>query len=277
MSIIVTIVAFLNSLMNAIFGLIFEPLMTSLPGWLSNSIISAVVGVLALVIYKYTSNQKALGEIWDKIKGHLLGLILFKDSIAITLKFQWKLFLNLLLLLLHLLKPMAFMIIPVSLILAQLGQWYQAKPLEIGDDCLVTVQASDEVLTNIWLKTSEGFEVTAGPVAMPDVGQICWKVEATQDGTHMMNFKAGSDEFTKKLVVGEGLRKLGFAKAGNDLGAVFMNPSEKPLPVDSAIKSIKIGYPHRQSKTAGTDWWMGYFFVISLIAALAIKPALKVN
>lgn len=277
MAILVSITALINSAVNAVFDIAVNPLLRSAPGWVSNLIISAVVGVLALAIYKYTSNQKQLGKVWDAIKAHLLGLILFKDSIAVTLKLQGKLFINSAMLLFHSLKPMAFMIIPVSLILAQLGQWYQARPLMPGEECVVTAKVSAESLNDIALVAPDGVEITAGPVAAPDKEEVCWKVQVGGEGVYELVFNAGSKKVSKMLVAGEGFQKLGSVKAGRDLGAVFMNPSEKPLSADSEVKSIGIEYPERVSKTAGTDWWLGYFFVVSLVAALIVKPAMKVN
>ena len=277
MSVLIGITAFLNSLINAVFDIAVNPLLRSVPGWLSNLIISVVVGVLALVIYKYTSNQKALGNVWDSIKAHLLGLILFKDSISVTLKLQVKLFINSLSLLYYSLKPMAFMIIPISLILAQLGQWYQARPLLPDEECIVTAQVVPDSLNDISLTVPEGVQISAGPVVAPDTNEINWKVKADREGSFDLAFNIGTDKVSKTVIAGQGFQQLGFAKSAGDWGEVFMNPSEKPLPADSPVKAITIDYPDRHSKTAGTDWWLGYFFVVSLIAALIVKPVLKVN
>jgi len=56
-----------------------------------------------------------------------------------------------------------------------------------------------------------------------------------------------------------------------------MYPDEKPFPADSPVKSISLDYPDRKSFTSGTDWWIAYFFVMSLIVALIFKPMLKVK
>ena len=59
MSVLISIIAVVNSVMNAL----FRPLagvMETIPGWLSNSIFAGIAGVLALVLFKYTSNQNAI-------------------------------------------------------------------------------------------------------------------------------------------------------------------------------------------------------------------------
>ncbi|MCK4957981.1 MAG: hypothetical protein KAT00_01240 [Planctomycetes bacterium] len=60
-------------------------------------------------------------------------------------------------------------------------------------------------------------------------------------------------------------------------GDIMLNPREKPFGPDSLVESISIDYPERISRTSGTDWWLGYFFVASLVFALLFKPFLKVK
>ena len=40
---------------------------------------------------------------------------------------------------------------------------------------------------------------------------------------------------------------------------------------------IEVTFPKRSSWTSGTDYWIVYWFAISLVAAFAVKPLLKVN
>ena len=69
MNLLAQIVVWINILTNALAGVLLAPV-AILPGWLSNTIISAVVGVLLLIIFKYTSNQNAIGKVRDSIKAN---------------------------------------------------------------------------------------------------------------------------------------------------------------------------------------------------------------
>ena len=80
------IVVWLNTLTNALGRLLLAPPISSLPCWLSNTIISAVVGLLLLIIFKYTSNQHAIAQVREKIKANMLALRLYKDSMAVTFR-----------------------------------------------------------------------------------------------------------------------------------------------------------------------------------------------
>ncbi len=276
MSVLISIIVFVNNLMNAL----FRPLagvMMAMPGWLSNLIFSAVVGVLALVLFKYTSNQNAIGKVRDNIKAQMLAMKLFKDSMAVTLIVQGRMFGGALLLMLHSLRPMLVMIIPFSLVLAQLGLWYQARPLMPGEQTVITIEVAPDVIGEVILQSLPGAKITAGPVTAIDKNEINYNVEATEVGSHEIIFNVSGQTFTKQLVVGDELVRLNPIRPGANIGLMLMYPDEGPFAADSPVKSISLKYPDRISKTSGTDWWIAYFFVMSLIAALILKPVLKVR
>jgi hypothetical protein len=43
------------------------------------------------------------------------------------------------------------------------------------------------------------------------------------------------------------------------------------------VKSVEIEYPTRSSWTSGTDNWVIYWFIVSLVAGFCLRGALKVN
>ncbi|MHC5121829.1 MAG: hypothetical protein ACYSO7_10050, partial [Planctomycetota bacterium] len=67
MTLLAQLIAWLNVVGNILFGLLQKP-MESLPAWLSLTVISAVLGVLMLILFKHTSNQAAIGKVRDTIK-----------------------------------------------------------------------------------------------------------------------------------------------------------------------------------------------------------------
>jgi hypothetical protein len=51
-----------------------------------------------------------------------------------------------------------------------------------------------------------------------------------------------------------------------------MHPAEEPFAPDSIVQSVTIDYPDRLSRTSGTDWWLIYFFIASMVFAFISKP-----
>ena len=284
MSIVIQILTAFNSVSNFLGRLILEPLITSTNDLLSNTFISAVAGAVLIVIFKYTSNQKAIAKVRDDIKANMLALKLYKDSIGVTLRSQGKVFKGAFALLFHSIRPMAVMILPVILLLAQMSLWYHNRPLKVGEKSLLTVTLDEnfDLNENKVTVVGDGFEVETGPVRLLSKNQVYWEIRATKEGYHNIDITAGDGQFNKSLSIGEGFMKVSPIRPGGDWEHIIYNPLEKPFGADSVVKSIIIDYPERMSKITGSKWyelyfWMIYFFVVSMIFALICKPFFKVR
>ena len=279
MNFLAQIIVWINVLTNALAKVLLA-IIAYLPGWLSNTIISAVVGVVMLIIFKYTSNQKAIEKVRDSIKANLLALKLFKDSISVTLNVQGKVFQGAFLLLFHAIRPMLVMIVPVSLILAQMGLWYQFRPLTVGEQTVVVMELNGDKNSpwpNIKLDTNNAAEIIIEQTKVLSKRQVFWKIRALEDGYQKITFSVGNQQIEKQLVVGDGFMKISPKKPAWNWSEILLYPTEKPFASDSAVKSISIEYPERVSKTSGADWWLVYFFIASMVFAFIFKPFLKVK
>lgn len=279
MNFLALIITWLNVLTNAVgkFLLCWVPFV---PGWLSNTIISAVVGVILLIIFKYISNQTAIGKVKDSIKANMLALRLFKDSMVVTLQSQGKVFKGAGLLLFYSLKPMLVMMVPVCFILAQMGLWYQSRPLRPAEEAIVTIQLSEKIesdFPDVIINCNRFATVETGPVRVLSKKQIHWKIKGVEKGNHKITFNIADQQFEKQLAIGDGFMRLSAMRPGWNWSDILWHPAEKPLAADLAVESISIDYPERISKTSGTDWWVIYFFIASMVFALLLKPILKVK
>src|SRR5260370_27871087 len=90
MEVVAGILVWLNSAANVLGRLLLAPI-GMLPGWLSATVVAAVTGVLLLVLFKYTSNQRAIKRVRDDIDANLLALKLFKDNARVTIGSQGRL------------------------------------------------------------------------------------------------------------------------------------------------------------------------------------------
>ena len=279
MTLLAQLIAWLNVVGNILFGLLQKP-MESLPAWLSLTVISAVLGVLMLILFKHTSNQAAIGKVRDTIKAQLLAMKLFKDNIPVVLKSQLKIILNAFLLLLHSFRPMLVMIIPFSLLLGQLGLWYQSRPLAVGEEALVTVQLADsdaDPMPQVSLQPSAAAVVITGPVRVPSKHQVYWQIQAKEAGKNTLTFQVADQQVQKRLAVGDGLMSVSMTRPGLNITDLILHPAEKPFAKTSSVQSIGITYPDRPSKVTGSDFWIVSLFVISMAVAFLLKPFFNVK
>lgn len=277
--VLVPVFAGVNAVVNRVAGLFLSPI-GLLPGWLSNTIISAVAGVLMLLVFKYTSNQKAIGRVKDDIKADLLALKLFKDELSVTFRSQGRVFLGSLRLLRYALLPLLVMIVPVSLLLGQMGLWYQWRPLSPGEEALMTMKLTGDPtadMPDVQITSLPGAEVVLGPVRVISKREVCWQIRANDPGQHRIVFRVGAEQVDKQLVVGEGFQRTSPVRPGPQWTSLVLHPLEPHFAQGAAVHSISIDYPERDSWTCGTDWWLLYFFVVSLVFALIAKPLLRVR
>ena len=122
-----------------------------------------------------------------------------------------------------------------------------------------------------------GFTVAYQRPGMSDFTQVFGanpgvSIDATRNQT---NGNLGT--LMKELMAGDRSGPTSLKRPSRQLGEVLVNPREPPFALDSAVQSIELVYPQRDSFTTGTDRWVLYWLAISLIAAWAAKPLLKVH
>jgi hypothetical protein len=279
MTVLTRIVVWLNTLANGLASVLLAPL-AILPGWLSATLVAIVTGVLMLLSFKYTSNQAAIKRVRSEIKANLLALSLFKDSVIVSLRSQGRILWGAVRLLGLAVVPMLVMLAPMCLLLGQLAAWYQARPLQVGEDTVVTLRMADsspEVMSDIQLVPSDAIETNVGPVRVPARQMVCWNVRARQAGYHQLTFRAGDATFEKELAVGDGLMRVSPQRPGWSWADALLYPREAPFAAESPVQAIELDYPPRQSWTAGTRSWLIYWFTASMVAAFVARPLLKVN
>ena len=273
------LVVILNAIANA-FGHVLLAPVSVLPGWLSITLVSAVTGVILLVVFKHTSNQRAIKRARDRIKENLLAIKLFKDEPRVAVRSLAAIFASAGALLALSLAPMAVMCIPVVLTLAQLSLWYQARPLKVGEETVLSLAMDDRSnapLADVQLEPASALAVTVGPVRVRSERLVVWKVQALQAGYHRLALRVGGQRIEKELAVGEGFLRVSPRRPQRRWLDAIENPAEASFPRCCGVRSIEIEYPRRAGWASGSDSWVIYWFVVSMAAGLCFKRVFNVN
>jgi hypothetical protein len=278
MDLLPSILAVLNRGASAL-GVVLTPI-GLVPGWLSATVVAILTGAAMLLVFKYTSNQRAIKRVRRSIRANLLAVKLFKDNIRVGLRAQLSVLVGAFRLLLLAVMPVLVMTGPMILLLAQLGLWYQAAPLPVGGETVVTVALAGEPGTPmpaVELLPSDAVEDLSGPVRVSSTREVCWNLRAQQPGYHRLQFRVDGQIIEKEIAIGRGVMRVSPIRPGREWSAVLLNPLEAPFGSDSPVRSIEIEYPSRSSWTFGTDNWVIYWFVVSLAAGFCLRSALGVN
>jgi hypothetical protein len=279
MHLLVYPLVWLNSAANALGSLLLAPI-ADLPGWLSATLAAAASGVLFLLVFKYTSNQRAIKQTGNQRKANLLALKLFKDNVGVTLQAQGELFLVAFRLMGLALVPTLVMVVPALLILGQLALWYQARPLRVGEETVITMKLHDQAASakpKVKLQPTDAVRVKVGPVRVASKGEICWKVTAQQAGYHRLVFEVDGQTVEKEIAIGDGFMRVSKQRPAWDGLDVLTNPAEEPFAPNSTVQAIEIEYPKRPSWVSGTNTWVFYWFGASMLAGFCVRGWFNVH
>lgn len=273
-----------NAFTSAVLGTLLAPFGAQRDGsaWADVLAWSVLGGILALLVIKRFSNQKAIARVKNEIKVHLFEVRLFQDDLLGVLSSTAKVLLKNLLYIGHNLVPMAVMLVPMVAILAQLVATYAYDPLPAGSVQVVKAQLAtgDDgrplmPATQVRLETPPG--VTLESQVRTPRGEIAWRLRCEQPGRHELRIHLGDEVVTKTLAVGGEAGRMPVMRT-RGLEAILY-PAEPGLPSDSRLFSVGVAYPTRDLgwMPGGEAGILGVFFVLSIVAGIALKGVFKVT
>jgi len=241
--------------------------------------ISLVIGLVMVVVFRYTSDQKAIHVAKDRLKAHLLALRLFQDQIPVVLKSYGRIVLATGRYLRLAFRPLLFVIVPLTFLIVQLDRYLGSMPVEAGRPFLLTVRMDNpSVLNEASVQLPDGLATTAPAVHVPSENEIAWRVVAEKPGEYSVNVQASHQTFSKRLVVGTGLPRLSPVRLRGKFWERIFVSGEPALPQNNPIESIDVQYPVRNVAFAGFEWnWIWLFFVLSLAAGFLFKSILGIE
>ncbi len=242
-------------------------------------LLSFVVGLLMVVVFRYTSDQKAIRIAKDHLKAHLLAVRLFQDQLQVVLNSYWRIlgstggYLRLAF------KPLIYVIVPLTLLIVQLDRYLGFVPIESGQPFLVKARtANADVLDQTSLQLPHEMALTAPPVHVPARSEIIWRVVAEKDGRYDLGIKAGGQSYSKSVIVSQGIERISPVRLrGRWLERIFVS-GEAALSANSLIQSVEVNYPARNISFAWLEWgWIWLFFVLSLVSGFLFKSILGIE
>lgn len=273
MDIVTRIMTVLGDIGFAVFSF-FPPVITLV-------IISAVTGILMLLIWRYTSNQDAIEDVRNKISAHLLATRLFKDDLSVTFRAQRQIIWQALRLMGHSIRPMLIMTVPFVLIMVQIGLHYEFAPMPMDKATRVKVTMKDPkkgIGPGDKLKLPDG--VTADrndPCRAMPIGTIDWRLTPSRSGSFKLTFGEGSDTIEMPIEAGRSFVRVSKVRGGPFFDRLLYS-AEPSIPESSAFASIEVYYPQRQTPIFGLDvHWLFTLLVLSIVFALVFKPLFKVH
>ena len=85
--------------------------------------ISVVIGLVMVVVFRYTSDQKAIGQAKDQLKAHLLAVRLFQDQLPVVIRAYGRIFRGTGRYLRLAFMPFLISLLPITFLIIQLDRY----------------------------------------------------------------------------------------------------------------------------------------------------------
>lgn len=270
--------ASVNTTMTRAFDLIFAPSASS--PWLGMVLISVLTGVVLLVVFRYTSNQRGIRAAKDSIIASLLEVLLYRDELRVVLRAQARLFKDNLRYLGYALVPLCFMIVPVAFLLVQTDLRYGHRPLHPGEQAIVAVHlpSGEAQFDRVTLSAPAGIAVETPPLRIPALAEVDWRVRAVEPGVYHLRFTVGEKKFAKRVIVGDYGVPVSPKRVDGGIWAQFSTPGEPPLPPDVPVSSVEVSYPTGSLRLFRWNLhWIWPWLILSMAFGYALKGPLRVQ
>lgn len=275
----------LNSTLNAIFDVIIHPLRGLHPA-IGLLLVSAIMGIAALLAFRFASNAQAITRIKTRIAAYLLEMRIFSDDLRVLLVDPIKIMGLNTKYVAHAFGPFLLILPPMLLVVFQIESRYGLRPLEPGDQTTLTVACrtdTDVLAEGLVLETSEGIVVETPPVRIPTLGEVSWRLRAAEAGEQWVRVvPPGGDDalaVTKLVWVGDETPKaMARARTARYAGfGALEEPAEAPLPRGGVITEIRVDLPDREWRLAGMTASVWIFFGLATVFGFLLKSRLGVT
>jgi uncharacterized membrane protein (DUF106 family) len=249
-------------------------------------VVSVVVGLLMVVLFGYTSDQKAIGIAKDQLKAHLLAVRLYRDQIPVVMGSYGKILRGTGRYLKLAFKPLLYVIIPITLLMVQIDRYLGATPIPANAPFLLTVhlagassrQAAGSDAPDVTIDLPPEITMTAPPLHVATDNEIVWRLAGSKEGNYEVKIAAGGQAATKAICVGTDLPRISTVRLRGHFWERIFSSAEPALPENSPIDSIAINYPDRNIEIAGYGMnWIWLFFILSMVAGFIFKELLGIQ
>src|SRR6266481_6797908 len=154
-------------------------------------LISMVIGLLMVIVFRYTSDQKAIGRAKDRLKAHLLAVRLFQDQLPVVLRAYARILRGTARYLRLAFRPFLIAILPITFLIIQLDRYLGWMPLRPAQTFLVEARVEDQAAGNeVELQLPPGLVSSAPAVHIPGDKEVVWRLVAQREGQYDIHIAA---------------------------------------------------------------------------------------
>ena len=270
--------AFVNRILNAAFDLWLWPFQ-ALPAFWQLVALALPAALFGLLVFRFASDQDGIEAAKERVKAHLLELLLFRDDFRVSMRAQGQILRHNLVYMRKALLPMLVMIGPFVLALIQVESRFAYRSLAPGEATLIGVVLDGERPSQLEseLRLPDGLRQETPPLRNDATGEIVWRVRAELPGDHRIAVRLGQTELTRRARVGGRRAHVATANPRADDVTLLAHPAALPLPADAPARDIWIDYPKDRASFAGLSSASWIFMGAAVLLGFALRGPLGVS
>lgn len=240
-------------------------------------IVSALAGVVLVLLYGRVSRQAAIRDAKRGIHGALLESVLFKHDVRLSLRAQKRMVTYGFRYFTLALPPLVILAVPCVLVMAQLARWYEWRPLKPGESAVLRVAVHDgSSILSASLSSGDKLDATL-PVRVEQSREVFWRITPRHPGVEIAAIRVASGEYRQPVVAAlDGPLLAGTYRDWWDRLLYPATGAVSELP--EAVQSVEVRYPSRSLSLLGFNMhWAVVFFVVSLISGLIAAKLFRVE
>jgi uncharacterized membrane protein (DUF106 family) len=243
-------------------------------------LVSLVISVLTIVIYKYTTNQTKLKSIQDEQK-HLRDEMKKQQKNPDKVMKMQKRAMDLSMEIMpESMKSMIFTFIPVIIVFGWLSANFAYMPLAPGEMFTTTVTFDKLFPAKIELNSTPGLEILTNRIQDVTGTSVSWQLKGSE-GEHTLTYNYGVENYTQKVLVTTG-RKFINPVQTKQRKLFFIVPTGTGIPEASNIQSITVDM--KAIRPLGRNFnlfgwypgWLSIYIISSIIFSMLLRKYMKV-
>src|SRR5277367_1675867 len=165
-------------------------------------VVSLVVGLVMIVLFGYTSDQKAIGIAKDQLKAHLLAVRLYRDQLHVVMGSYGKVLRGTGRYLKLAFKPLLYVIIPITLMIVWLDRSLGLTAIQTNTPFLLTARVNNpQALDGVSIDLPPEITASAPPVHIAADNEVVWRLVASHEGAYEVRVGAGGQSASKTVRV----------------------------------------------------------------------------
>lgn len=264
--------------LTKVFDLVLFPFRQMAPVW-GVAFLALLTAIFILMVYKWVSNQRAIARLKKQVQGHFLGIYLFRDDPVQVLRSLGNVCACSVRYVGCSLIPLAVVLVPIALACVQMQLRYGYEAPRTGESLIVSLKTSNGMMAGgATLTASPGLRVETPPLLIPASDEVDWRVRVEGHGEQHLEFGIGGLTLEKEIVIDSRVRGRYPVTAQESFINSLINPGEQPLPADSPVYSVSVGYRSARVNLFGIKMhWSIAYFLMAVVFGMLLKRFMGVE